>query len=166
MLEGRRIVTGVMRMTCDLCHVRDIKWHVIQVTLRDLCHSGGIIWLVIRVALYDLCLVSDIMWLMSFRWHYVTYVIQVTLCDLCHSGDIIWHLSYMWLVRVTVLPGVSLMCLVLGPQISRMLIHSLINMYLGDNAATDAISHRLREVCPTLYSPEDAICSKVGLSKT
>ncbi|KAK2179646.1 hypothetical protein NP493_478g02009 [Ridgeia piscesae] len=49
---------------------------------------------------------------------------------------------------------------VMGREISRMLIHSLINMYLGDNAATDAISHRLREVCPTLYSPEDAICSK------
>ncbi|KAI0209905.1 hypothetical protein LSAT2_005340 [Lamellibrachia satsuma] len=49
---------------------------------------------------------------------------------------------------------------IMGREVSRVLIHSLINMYLDDNAATDAISRRLREVCPTLYSPEDAVCSK------
>ncbi len=32
--------------------------------------------------------------------------------------------------------------------------------YLNDNASTDAISRRLREVCPTLYQAEDAISSK------
>ena len=37
-------------------------------------------------------------------------------------------------------------------------------MYIDDNAATDAISTRLREVCPSLYSSEDAVCSKVGHS--
>lgn len=34
--------------------------------------------------------------------------------------------------------------------------------YLGDNAAVDAISLRLREVCPTLFRNEDAIGSKVA----
>ena len=34
--------------------------------------------------------------------------------------------------------------------------------YLGDNAAVDAISIRLREVCPTLFKNEDAIGYKVA----
>jgi nuclear pore complex protein Nup155 len=34
--------------------------------------------------------------------------------------------------------------------------------YLGDNAAVDAISLRLREVCPSLFKSEDAIGSKVA----
>ena len=42
-----------------------------------------------------------------------------------------------------------------------MLITSLINCYIGDNATTDAISMKLREICPSIYSQEDAICSKV-----
>ena len=46
-------------------------------------------------------------------------------------------------------------------QLSSYLITSLINMYIDDNAATDAISERLRDVCPSLYSMEDAVCSKV-----
>jgi nuclear pore complex protein Nup155 len=37
-----------------------------------------------------------------------------------------------------------------------------LNRYLGDNAAVDAISLRLREVCPTLFKSEDAIGSKVA----
>ena len=45
---------------------------------------------------------------------------------------------------------------------SSALITSLINMYIDDNAATDAVSTRLREVCPSLYSTEDAVCSKVS----
>ena len=40
------------------------------------------------------------------------------------------------------------------------LIQCLISRYLNDNAATDAISSRLREICPSLYSSEDAICAK------
>ena len=42
-----------------------------------------------------------------------------------------------------------------------LLITALVNLYVDDNAATDAISERLREVCPSLYSIEDALCSKV-----
>ena len=37
---------------------------------------------------------------------------------------------------------------------------AVINLYLGDNARTDAISNRLREVCPSLYNNDDAIASK------
>jgi len=33
--------------------------------------------------------------------------------------------------------------------------------YLNDNASVDAISSKLREVCPNLYRIEDAACSKV-----
>jgi len=38
----------------------------------------------------------------------------------------------------------------------------IVQRYLGDNAAVDAISMRLREVCPTLFRNEDAIGSKVA----
>lgn len=41
------------------------------------------------------------------------------------------------------------------------LITCLIDRYLDDNATIDAISCRLREVCPSLYSSDDATCSKV-----
>ena len=37
---------------------------------------------------------------------------------------------------------------------------AVINLYLGDNARTDAISNRLREVCPALYNNDDAVASK------
>ena len=47
-------------------------------------------------------------------------------------------------------------------QLSCYLITSLIDMYIDDHAATDAISERLRDVCPALYSMEDAVCSKVN----
>ncbi len=33
-------------------------------------------------------------------------------------------------------------------------------MYLDDNATTDSISARLREVCPSHYSLEDEVYSK------
>jgi hypothetical protein len=33
--------------------------------------------------------------------------------------------------------------------------------YLDDNASVDAVSSKLREVCPSLYRSEDAACSKV-----
>ena len=45
------------------------------------------------------------------------------------------------------------------------MITALIALYVDDNAATDAISERLREVCPSLYSVEDALCSKVSDTK-
>lgn len=46
-------------------------------------------------------------------------------------------------------------------QLCGSLIQCLINRYLDDNATTDAISSRLREVCPSLYSTDNATCSKV-----
>ncbi|KAK7100912.1 nuclear pore complex protein Nup155-like [Littorina saxatilis] len=47
-----------------------------------------------------------------------------------------------------------------GKDICTALITCLIGRYLDDNATVDAISGRLREVCPSLYSTDDATCSK------
>ncbi|PSN41988.1 Nuclear pore complex protein 155 [Blattella germanica] len=49
-----------------------------------------------------------------------------------------------------------------GHELCSALISSLINRYLNDNASVDAISGKLREVCPTLYRSEDAACSKAN----
>ena len=35
-------------------------------------------------------------------------------------------------------------------------------LYLDDNATTDAISAKLRNLCPSLYSADDAVCSKAN----
>lgn len=42
------------------------------------------------------------------------------------------------------------------------LINALIHRYLDDAASTDAISEKLRQVCPSLYRNEDALCTKVN----
>lgn len=47
-------------------------------------------------------------------------------------------------------------------DICSILINTLVNSYLGDNASVDSISNKLMEVCPHLYKPEDAAFSKVG----
>ena len=49
---------------------------------------------------------------------------------------------------------------VTGKNVCGKLIQALIAVYLGDDARTDAISTRLREVCPGLYNQEDALSSK------
>lgn len=49
---------------------------------------------------------------------------------------------------------------VTGKEVSGKLIQALIAVYLGDDARTDAISGRLREVCPGLYNQDDAMSSK------
>lgn len=49
-----------------------------------------------------------------------------------------------------------------GQQLASILISNLINRYLGDNATTDAVSSRLREVCPSIYRVEDATFSKAN----
>ncbi len=49
---------------------------------------------------------------------------------------------------------------VTGREVSGRFIQALIAIYLGDNARTDAISNRLREVCPMLYNQDDALSSK------
>jgi nuclear pore complex protein Nup155 len=41
-----------------------------------------------------------------------------------------------------------------------LLIISLINTYLNDNGSIDAISSKLRDVCPNLYRQEDAVSHK------
>ncbi|XP_043495408.1 nuclear pore complex protein Nup155 isoform X2 [Polistes fuscatus] len=52
--------------------------------------------------------------------------------------------------------------ILIGHEISSLLIIHLIDSYLGDNASVDAVSSRLREVCPNLYRSEDAVCSKAN----
>ncbi|OAD62095.1 hypothetical protein WN48_07748 [Eufriesea mexicana] len=52
--------------------------------------------------------------------------------------------------------------ILIGHEISSLLIIHLIDSYLGDNASVDAVSQRLREVCPNLYKSEDAVCSKAN----
>ncbi|XP_060525435.1 nuclear pore complex protein Nup155 isoform X2 [Cylas formicarius] len=47
-------------------------------------------------------------------------------------------------------------------DICSVLISTLVNSYLGDNASVDSISNRLMEVCPHLYKPEDAAYSKAS----
>ncbi|KAG7189622.1 hypothetical protein KM043_017304 [Ampulex compressa] len=52
--------------------------------------------------------------------------------------------------------------ILIGHEISSLLIIHLIDSYLGDNASVDAVSSRLREECPNLYRSEDAVCSKAN----
>ncbi|XP_030758957.1 nuclear pore complex protein Nup154 [Sitophilus oryzae] len=47
-------------------------------------------------------------------------------------------------------------------DICSVLITTLVNSYLGDNASVDSISNKLMEVCPHLYKPEDAAFSKAS----
>ncbi|KAM4809382.1 nuclear pore complex protein Nup155 [Rhinophrynus dorsalis] len=47
-------------------------------------------------------------------------------------------------------------------ELTGALIASLINCYIRDNAAVDGISSHLQEVCPLLYSTDDAVCSKAN----
>jgi len=53
------------------------------------------------------------------------------------------------------------MFLTSGRDIIDALIKRLIDLYICDSAATDAISSRLRDVCPSLYSCGDELYSKV-----
>ncbi|CAH1175574.1 unnamed protein product [Phaedon cochleariae] len=47
-------------------------------------------------------------------------------------------------------------------DICSLLITTLVESYLGDNASVDSISNKLREVCPHLYKTEDAAFSKAN----
>ena len=52
--------------------------------------------------------------------------------------------------------------ILIGREILSLLINNLIDSYFGDNASIDAVSSRLREICPNLYRSEDAMCSKAN----
>ncbi|KAK1345362.1 hypothetical protein QTO34_014073 [Cnephaeus nilssonii] len=47
-------------------------------------------------------------------------------------------------------------------ELTGTLIASLINCYIRDNAAVDGISSHLQDICPLLYSTDDAVCSKAN----
>ncbi|KAK8391628.1 hypothetical protein O3P69_017278 [Scylla paramamosain] len=49
-----------------------------------------------------------------------------------------------------------------GRDICRSLIMALLDRYHGDNASSDAISERLRDICPNLYRIEDAKLAKAN----
>lgn len=54
--------------------------------------------------------------------------------------------------------------LFLLPQICSSLISALMNCYLDDSASVDAISEKLRDLCPSLFSNDDAVSTKVKTS--
>ena len=56
----------------------------------------------------------------------------------------------------------SVDCFVPAVQVATGLISRLVALYLDDNATTDAISAKLRNLCPSLYSADDAVCSKAN----
>ncbi|XP_066949536.1 nuclear pore complex protein Nup155 isoform X2 [Macrobrachium rosenbergii] len=61
------------------------------------------------------------------------------------------------------LRGMSLRDLILsGREVCRALIMALLDRYHGDNASADAISLRLRDICPGLYRVEDAKLAKAN----
>jgi len=63
----------------------------------------------------------------------------------------------------TILRQAQLRDLVVSPNgrdVASNLVQCLVQTYLGDNASTDAISNRLRTLCPALYRQEDALSSK------
>lgn len=45
-------------------------------------------------------------------------------------------------------------------ELCALLIATIINSYLNDNASVKSISEKLREICPTLYRNEDAVSHK------
>ncbi|XP_042309327.1 nuclear pore complex protein Nup155 [Sceloporus undulatus] len=47
-------------------------------------------------------------------------------------------------------------------ELTGALIASLINCYIRDHAVVDGISSHLQDICPLLYSTDDAICSKAN----
>lgn len=47
-----------------------------------------------------------------------------------------------------------------GTEVMAVLVVSLINIYLNDNASVGSISSKLRDVCPNLYRHEDAVTHK------
>ncbi|XP_057299970.1 nuclear pore complex protein Nup155-like [Hydractinia symbiolongicarpus] len=49
-----------------------------------------------------------------------------------------------------------------GRELSSNLINAVMSMYLHDNSAVESISSKLRSVCPSLYSANDALCSKAN----
>lgn len=49
-----------------------------------------------------------------------------------------------------------------GNDVCNQLVASLMTCFLDDNTTTDTISHQLRELCPTLYTMDDAVCTKAN----
>ncbi|XP_028403590.1 nuclear pore complex protein Nup155-like isoform X2 [Dendronephthya gigantea] len=49
-----------------------------------------------------------------------------------------------------------------GNVVCNQLIASLITCFLDDNATTDIISTQLRDLCPTIYTTDDAVCTKAN----
>ena len=54
----------------------------------------------------------------------------------------------------------DLVCSPAGLKLCQRLITALVSGFLDDNASIGTLSDRLRQICPTLFSSDDAICSK------
>ena len=68
------------------------------------------------------------------------------------SPDILNTIKHTQFRDLVVSPG--------GRDVAVKLVHCLVETYLNDSANTDAISNRLRQLCPSLYRQEDALSSK------
>ena len=68
------------------------------------------------------------------------------------SPDILNTIQHTQFRDLVVSPG--------GRDVAVKLVHCLVETYLNDSANTDAISNRLRQLCPSLYRQEDALSSK------
>lgn len=75
-------------------------------------------------------------------------------------------MSFLWKDQQLALQNVTFELLVTnGQDVCQALAKKLVDMYISDNAATDVINARLREVCPSLYSCHDEVYSKVKLEE-
>lgn len=74
--------------------------------------------------------------------------------------DVIFHLDTVIRERLKHIKFRDLVAT--GQEICSSLISALMNCYLDDSASTDAISERLRDLCPSLFSNDDAVSTKAG----
>ena len=83
-----------------------------------------------------------------------TLFATAVLCLGSHSGhqESECYIVFCWFV-----------CLALSPlQICSALIAQLTKRFLSDHAASEAMSARLRQLCPSLYSADDAIITQAA----
>ena len=62
--------------------------------------------------------------------------------------------------QLTHLPLRELVTTPNGQGLCQRMITALLSCYLDDNASVEGLSQKLREICPTLFSADDAVCSK------
>lgn len=99
----------------------------------------------------------------------VSWIVKLSPCGNCPAKFSFEHSYFSALIgkasELVILEKISLVYLdctrFTFTQICSALINSLIRCYYDDIASTDAISERLRDVCPNLFSRDDAVSTKV-----